>query len=161
MDEATQEQSWQLALAKRQQAAANNANRQVQNKGAASPADSIAQTGLQLFTRNVILQPLAIDVMGTGGVASLGVSWILLFIYTMVKDFVFGISSSFITDPGDLMFIATPPQALQKLPDWLRDTPRLPLRLVIYPMGLFVVMIYIAIIFAMILPYFIIAEILD
>lgn len=160
MEASAQEQEWQLGLAKQQQAAANRANRETPTTPETpSPAASTFENTMQLITRNAILQPLAIDSLGTFGIATFGLSWIGLFIYTLIKDLMFGIFGSPMADPGDLVFLI-PPQTLQKFPKWLRTSTRIPARLVIYPMGLFVVMIYVVAIFAMLFPYLMIAGII-
>jgi hypothetical protein len=146
------QQRIQLALARKRQAAlrAAEAQKKKQPKGVA-PQPERGQA-LRMFTRQVILRPLATDILFFGGWASFGLSWVGLFLYTFIKDLAFGIFGSPLADPGDIVFLATPPKTIESLPKRMQHAPRIPTRFPIYIMGPAVLLIYATILIIILAP---------
>lgn len=107
--------------------------------------ESPGSKALQRLTSQFILKPLLTDIVTTGGIASFGTSWVGLFVYTAIKDLTFGIFGSPLTDPADAILPETTPKTDSKVKKTTKKL-RVPARLIIYPMGILVIMIYLTII---------------
>lgn len=143
----SQQAAWGTELAREQQTAA----RALPPATGKAGGEAVTETNLmETWTLQLIVRPLMMDIVTTGGIASFGLSWIALFLYTIIKDFT---KLKIMADPGDTVFLFVPPQALAKIPESVKSWPRLFVRLLIYPVGGLLTLVLIglfAVIFAII-----------
>lgn len=127
--------AWSVALEKARNSASRSSNN---NQGApegapqAQPVDAVT-TSIQTAT----LQ--AVRFMVTSSIPSFGLTWILLTLYTLIKDLT---GLRFLADPGDVVFVFMPTKTIASLPESVKSLPRLASRLFIYPIGILLMAAY-------------------
>lgn len=129
MPSAAQEQTWRNQLLS-EQAEERTTNEETTTR-ASAPTEPPPHPAEKL-TLQLMLRPLFADVVTTLGIGSFGLSWICLFLYTLVKDLT---RFRFMADPGDALFLFMPADTITRLPAQVRQAPRLLARLFIYPIG--------------------------
>ncbi|MBI4280629.1 hypothetical protein HY628_00350 [Candidatus Uhrbacteria bacterium] len=134
---ATQQQ-WNLALEQGRNASALE-----------TPPDAVEPPAQKTSAFNQIIQTATLQLLRSlalAGLSTFGFTWLLLALYTLIKDLS---QFEFLADPGDLLFLFLPPAALQKIPSTVKSMPRLFSRLLIYPLGGFVLLAYLIVFIAL------------
>ncbi len=138
------ERARQLELTKQQNAAAR-AKRGGPGSDASKGITETVMEASQAVTNQMIVRPAFM-----AGFKTFGLTWSILFFYTLVKDM---LNAKFLGDPGDVIFSMKGTKQAMQVPAPVKTWSRLGARLFIYPVGGLVAIIILVGLTIMALPY--------
>ncbi|MBI4133688.1 hypothetical protein HY478_03670 [Candidatus Uhrbacteria bacterium] len=151
---AAEENTWGLELA-RQQNAAERTKKDSPPPGKSGEkvtTTNVITEASQLATSQFVVRPLFI-----AGFKTFGLTWAVLFLYTLVKDL---LNAKFLGDPGDVVFLGKTAKGAMKIPEPVKAGARLGARFFIYPVGGLVFIAVLASLTLMMLPFAVITGLL-